>query len=562
MTATSKPVEHITIVGGGTAGWLAANLLSNFFGTGNDQGVKRHITLIESPNIATVGVGEATVPAMPRMLRQTGISEREFFKATNASFKLGVKFGNWNHDANGKPIDYINPFIGSRDIDGIPMEHYFHALGAKGLNYVQSISATHELGEMCKGPRALGKKEFDKGTSPYAYHLDAGKFAGMLQKVCVGRGVTHLRDDVVDVELDDKGFVAALQLKENGRFPVQLVIDCTGFRGLIINQALKEPFVDYQKYLANDRAMAVQIPHPDKEKLLPLTCSTALGAGWVWRVPLWNRIGTGYVFSSAHRTDEQARDELMAHLGDGAKGLEPRVIPMRIGRTRKSWVKNCVAIGLSAGFIEPLESTAIHMTEMAIRWLLTYFPDQEFSAPKRDRYNKLANNLYDEVRDFICIHYAMGNRTDDPYWIDAREGLEVPDSLAENLELWKYNLPAEADVGQFNLFSPGTYRAVLFGKKVYENGYGGGRVSSGIALDPDKWDTYLENLRKTVRVITRDMADHRTLLAELRGELRPAAQPWALTGGQAPTVQVPGAAKMPRFKVPDFVTGDADNAIL
>jgi tryptophan 6-halogenase len=168
MSASNKPVENITIVGGGTAGWLAANLLSNYFGTQAQQGTPRTITLIESPNIATVGVGEATVPAMPRMLRQTGISEREFFKATNASFKLGVRFSNWNHDPKGKPIDYINPFIGSGDIDGVPMEHYFHAFGAGGLNYVQAISATHQLGEMCKGPRALGKAEFDKGTTPYA----------------------------------------------------------------------------------------------------------------------------------------------------------------------------------------------------------------------------------------------------------------------------------------------------------------------------------------------------------------------------------------------------------
>lgn len=212
--------------------------MSNYLGTGDDDGTNCRITLIESPNIATVGVGEATVPAMPRMLRQTGISEREFFKATNASFKLGVRFANWNHDAAGKPIDYINPFIGSRDIDGIPLEHYFHTFGAGGMNYVQAISATHQLGELCKGPRALGKKEFEKGSTPYAYHLDAGKFAGMLQEVCVKRGVNHVRDDVVDVELDEKGFVAALQLKEGGRHPVQLVIDCTGFRGLIINQPL------------------------------------------------------------------------------------------------------------------------------------------------------------------------------------------------------------------------------------------------------------------------------------------------------------------------------------
>ena len=198
-----EPVRNVTIVGGGTAGWLAANLLSNFLDLKSDKENPCGITLIESPNIPTVGVGEATVPAMTNTLRQTGISERDFFKATNASFKLGVRFANWNHDAKGKPIDFINPFIGSAKINGIDIYHYFHAFGAEGMNYVQAISATHQLGELNKGPRALGKGEFETGSSRYAYHLDAGKFAGMLQNVCISRGVKHVRDDVTEVELDD-----------------------------------------------------------------------------------------------------------------------------------------------------------------------------------------------------------------------------------------------------------------------------------------------------------------------------------------------------------------------
>ena len=183
-----------------------------------------------------------------------------------------------------------------------------------------------------------------------------------------------------------------------------------------MSKVLEEPFVSYSKYLANDRAVAVQIPHPDPMKIPPVTRSTALGAGWSWRVPLFHRIGTGYVFSSAHRTDEAAKAELLAHLGLTPEEAEPRVIPMRIGRSKNLWVKNCVAVGLSGGFIEPLESTAIHMIDMSIRWLLAYFPDSDFADPLRNRYNKLMISLYDEVRDFICLHYALGNRTDDPYW--------------------------------------------------------------------------------------------------------------------------------------------------
>ena len=351
--------------------------------------------------------------------------------------------------------------------------------------------------------------------------LDAGKFAGLMQTACKKKGVTHILDDVQDVELDERGHVAALQLERTGRHPVELVIDCTGFRGLIINKALDEEFISYSKYLANDRAMAVQIPHSDGQKLEPVTRSTALGAGWSWRVPLYNRIGTGYVFSSAHRTDDEAREEYIRHLGPEHKDVEPRVIPMRIGRNRNAWVKNCVAIGLSGGFIEPLESTAIHMIDTGIRWLVTYFPDNDFAEPLRDHYNRMTGKLYDEVRDFICLHYALGNRTDTKYWIDAREELEVPDSLAENMEVWRYALPGPYDLPFSSLFDHATYQAVLLGKRVYETGYARGKLARGAKLDVNQWKTYVEKVRAQTRQKVQQACDHRTYLAEMRGEIQP-----------------------------------------
>jgi tryptophan halogenase len=529
----AERIHQVTIVGGGTAGWLTALLLTRYFSTPRKSGQKSSenlkIRLIESPNVKTIGVGEATVPSMPVMLRLAGVSEQEFFRRCNASFKLGVLFDNWNLDKNGKRIAYINPFNEGVAIGGIELANYYLKYGAGGRAFGEVITPALDLARAFKGPWPLGAKSEEQNRG-YAYHLDAGLFAELLRDVCVGRGVEHIRDDVVDTELDERGFIAALQMKEGGRLPVELVIDCTGFRGMLINKCLGEPFIDYSKYLANDRAAAIQIPHPDPAKIEPLTRSTALGAGWVWRVPLYNRVGTGYVFSSAHRSDQEACDELLAHLRATGQtppeGAEPRIIPIRVGRTRTPWVKNCVAIGLSSGFIEPLESTAIFMIEMSVRWLMAYFPDRDYADPLRNRYNKAANQLYDEVRDFISLHYALNNRNDSQYWIDAREELETPDSLAENLELWKHSLPTRNDMASQRLFGHRIFHAVLLGKRVYETGFAPPPVNPA-TLREDLWRDYVRRARAGFEQVARTLPDLKTLLTSLRGELDPASLPGA-----------------------------------
>ncbi len=537
----AEQIKSITIVGGGTAGWLAATILNRYTKVEPKVADDLTITLIESPNIPTVGVGEATVPGMARTLQGTGIGEREFFKRCNASFKLGVMFSNWNVDTDGKPINFMNVFSQPSVLDGVPTSTHFSQFGGGEFDYAQLIGPNKDLAEACKAPRTAGSKDYESAAG-FAYHLDAGRFAEMLRDTCIERGVVHVLDDVEGVNLDERGFVSSLSLKERGDHPVELVIDCTGFKGLIINEALKEPFVSYSKFLANDRALAVQIPHGDPSKMEAMTRSTALGAGWTWRVPLYHRVGTGYVFSSAHRTDEEARDEFMASLGPEAEGFEPRVIPMRVGRTRRPWVKNCVAIGLAGGFIEPLESTAIHMTDMAIRWLLTYFPTKDFPEPLRDRFNKVSIDLYDEVRDFICLHYALGNRTDDPYWIDTREALELPDTLAENLELWQHTLPAEADVGLASLFPTSVYLQVMLGKRVYETGFGEGKFPVSDKLDRTRWGQYTEVARNRVGQIMAECMDHRTYLTKARGEEEAKAAFAAPFSSGGATVPLPGAA--------------------
>ena len=535
-----KPLQSVTIVGGGTAGWLTAALLQAFGRKGQGGGKPLKITLIESPDIPTVGVGEATVPGIVRTLKNAGISETAFFKRCNASFKLGVSFDGWNNDRNGKPISYINPFTSPPALRGVELSHYFAKYGAGTLDFVQSFSPTVDMIRARKGPRIGGTSQADSAIN-FAYHLDAGKFAGLLAEHCSAHGVRHIRENVTNVVQDERGYIASLELDKTGNLPVELVIDCTGFRGMIINQVLKEPFISYSKYLANDKALAVQIPHPDPNKIEPVTRSAALGAGWSWRVPLYNRLGTGYVYSSAHRTDEEARVEFLAHLGPAGKDAEPRIIPMRVGRNRNAWVKNCIAIGLSGGFIEPLESTAIFMIDMGIRWLLTYFPDSDYPDPLRKRYNHLVDSLYDEVRDFICLHYQLGNRSDSQYWIDARTELEVPDGLAENIELWRYNLPAHYDLPFTSLFDADTYNAVLLGKQVYQNGYAKAEISAGLSLDKKFWTEISRDIRKRNLNQVKNAIDHTTLLRQLRGEPQP-ANPFASASFPAaqPTVQMPG----------------------
>ncbi|MFZ5962359.1 tryptophan halogenase family protein [Thalassococcus sp. BH17M4-6] len=542
-----QPIKSVTIVGGGTAGWMAATLMRTLCKP------DLRITLIESPTIATVGVGEATVPNMPVTLRHMQIRDREFFRTCNATFKLGVMFRHWNVDRKGRFIDYINGFNPAPAVEGSDIGYHYHAFGGGKRDFAQCFAPSIDLVRQNKAPISLGQDKAGQGHVGYAYHLDAVKFAGLLADVGVKRGVTHLRDDVDDVELDDRGYVAALKLRETGRHPVELVIDCTGFRALIINKALGEPFESYSDYLGNDRAMALQIPHPDPMKIASATSSTALGAGWSWRVPLFNRIGTGYVFSSAHRTDDQARDEFLAHLGsDAPKGAEPRIIPMRIGRSRRAWVKNCVALGLSSGFIEPLESTAIHMVDMGIRWLMTHFPDSDFADAPRNRYNQISNAMFNEVRDFISLHYRLGNRTDDPYWIDARTELKISDLLAENLELWKRQLPGPLDLPSQQLFSHRVYQAVLLGKQVYQTGYGAD-FNWPFQLRRESWLKFLDQSAKFNAMALRHKADHRTALLAIRGELEPSKPKAPSFPVAAGTVPLPGATVKASFKVREEV---------
>lgn len=470
-----QPLSKITIVGGGTAGWLAAAFLNRFCKS-KDEKHKLEITLIESPTIPIVGVGEASLPGMVVLLNQLGISEAEFFKLTDATFKVAAHFINWNHDDKGKSIEFLNILNAPGAIDGRQFADYFitfdpaRAAPDAGMAYVRAFSPVAEIVGRNLAPRRPGAPEFS-GEVGYTYHFDATKLAAFLKDVATSRGVKHVLDDVDEINLDECGFVKSLSLRREGEHPVELVIDCTGFRGAILQKALGEPFEPYGDYLLNDRAAVVQIPHKDPNVIAPTTRATGFKAGWNFNIPLTTRVGTGYIFSSKFLSDDEAMDELLAFYGDQAKGHEPRIIPIRTGRVRKAWVKNCVALGLSGGFIEPLEATAIFMTDLGVRWLQHYLPTQDFEPELAAAYNRQVSRVYEEVRDFIQAHYHLNNRQDSEYWRTAREGMKLSDRLTENLKLWRYATPESLDLDSTYLFSSPVYTLLLIAKGFYKDAH-------------------------------------------------------------------------------------------
>ena len=310
-----KPITNITIVGGGTAGWIAAAYLNQRLQWGPTANPDVKITLIESPNIGTVGVGEATVPTLKHTMKMLGISEAEFMQRTDATFKLGILFDRFNTNEKGELIGYVHPFTGGLTVRGHNPGYSFKRYGlpdkenCNDQDFVRTISLAREAYENNTGPRALNGPAYG-GALQYAYHIDAGRLAEFLKEICIKRGVKHLRDNVVDVKLDDRGFIQSLQLQENGEWPIELAVDCAGFRGLIINQVMKEPFESYGDYLLNDRAIALQVTYPKGETKIPsLTLSKAMSSGWVWDIPLQNRRGTGYVYCSKFISDDEALAE-------------------------------------------------------------------------------------------------------------------------------------------------------------------------------------------------------------------------------------------------------------
>ncbi len=505
-------IDELVIVGGGTAGWLGAVYLSTFLNRLNPDAPPVRIRLIEAPGIPSIGVGESTLPIMPTLLQQLQIGEREFIRKTNATFKCAGRFVDWNRDNAGRPVTFLTPFNGGENIGGFPPSYYYQHYGAENAcSMVDAISPNQCLIENYKAPRELHMQDYQMVIG-YAYHLDAALFSQQLKTIAIDRGVEYIADEVEQVVLDEQGFVSALKLHERGEIPVRFVIDCSGFKGIVIKQALQEPFIGYDRYFLCDRAYPVMIDYDNPQQIMPATTATALSAGWMWNVPLYTRQGTGYVYSSRFIDDERAQQELMQALGNPEPLNQPRVIPFQVGVTRRAWVKNCLGVGLSTGFVEPLEATAIGMFEKLFRWFSFYYPSDPRAPEAAAQVNRLIRSAQEETRDFIFMHYYLSNREDTPFWRAVRHELEVPDTLQEKLALWQQALPYPDSTLGHQMFDWENYLFALHGK-----GYFNGRhYNLGDCLDRNKWLQYLRYIEGIKKGMLQRLPSHYELLTRLR----------------------------------------------
>ncbi|WP_267396675.1 MULTISPECIES: tryptophan halogenase family protein [unclassified Sphingomonas] len=423
---TSDNPIRIVIAGGGTAGWMTAATFGRFLEVGFE------IDLVESEEIGTVGVGEATIPQIRLFNDALGLDEDAFLRATQGTYKLGIEFVDWLRP----DTRYMHAFgaVG-RDVGLLPFHHYWlraSTLGLAGDLAAYSLNNQAALAErMQRGPARTARVLPDM---PSAFHFDAGLYARHLRRYSETRGINRIEGRITRVEQDDTGDVSALVLEDGTSLSADLYIDCTGFRGLLIEQALNTGYEDWTHWLPCDRALAV--PSARSAAFTPYTRSTAKAAGWQWRIPLQHRTGNGLVYSSAHLSDDEATAILLDGL-DGEALAEPRAIPFRTGKRKQMWNRNVVAIGLAGGFLEPLESTSIHLIQSAISRLLKLLPGRTIAEADRVEFNRQSDFEYERIRDFIILHYHANERPE-PFWQACRD-MELPETLSAKIALWRGN---------------------------------------------------------------------------------------------------------------------------
>jgi len=442
-----RPIRRVVIAGGGTAGWMAAACISKVLGKRLD------IKLVESDEIGTVGVGEATIPTLINFHNLLEINEQEFMAATKATFKLGIAFEGWRNVNE----DYIHSFgMTGTDHWTAGFQHFWHKGRERGL--------ASDYGDYCLELRAALENRFahlPRGGMNYAYHLDATAYANYLRAFSERFGVQRIEGKIVDVTTSAlTGHIRSLTLDSGADIEGDLFIDCTGFRALLIGQALGVEYQDWSQWLFNDSAAALQTA--SNGDAVPYTRSIAHGFGWQWRIPLQHRVGNGIVFSSRHVDQEQAVGALLANV-EGEALMKPRVLRFTPGQRRQVWKGNCIAVGLASGFLEPIESTSIHLIQRSIVRLMQMFPTAGIAPSDVEEYNRQAALEVEHIRDFIILHYKVTNRGDTPYWREARD-MTVPASLQHRIDLFRetgrvFRVPNE-------LFAENSWIQVMLGQGI------------------------------------------------------------------------------------------------
>lgn len=435
----SKKINKIVIVGGGTAGWMTAAAFSNRIPNSHCK-----IILIESEQIATVGVGESTIPHIRQFNEVLGISETEFIQATNATFKLGIQFCNWGRLGD----DYIHPFGEVGELtQGIDFHHYWLRSKELGLPYnFEDFSLMAKAGRQGLFPKAETLKETKFSDYAYSYHIDATAYAKFLRNYAEKKGVERIEGKVIDVLQHENGNIKAVDLENNHLIDGDIFIDCTGFSGLLIDKTLNSEFISWADWLPTNRAVVVQSERAGP--IIPMTTATAHSAGWQWSIPLQHRMGNGHVYASDYMSDEQAKKILLENISEPLV-TEPRFLSFEAGVRTKTWSNNCVAIGLSSGFLEPLESTSIYLIQYGIFKFLEYLPSSMAMSAEREQYNQEVKSVYETIRDFIILHYHVNQRTDSKFWIRQRE-MSIPESLERKLGLFAES--GRLDLGQFGVW--------------------------------------------------------------------------------------------------------------
>ncbi|WNO52371.1 tryptophan halogenase family protein [Stakelama saccharophila] len=491
-------IRHIVIVGGGTAGWMAGACLSRLLGP---AGIS--VTLIESDAIGTVGVGEATIPPIVTFHRMLGIDENAFLDATGGSFKLGIEFRDWARIG----AHYVHAFgrYGT-DMHGVSFSAFWQRLHLAGeADPLDAYSLQARAGRQGRFMHPI-----DNGNSPlsqitYAYHFEAGRYAAFLRRFAERHGLVRREGRIVDAVRDGgSGHIESVVLDDGSRVAGDFFIDCSGFRGLLIQQALGANHIDWSRWLPCDRAVTVPT---EATKILPsLTRATARPAGWQWRIPLQHRTGHGHVFCSDHMSEDEATAMLLDGL-DGTALAAPRTLSFRTGRRDRFWIGNCVALGLASGFLEPLESTGIWLIQSGLARLLNLFPDKRFDPAVADRYNRLMARDYEQVRDFLICHYHVTDRTDSEFWRRCR-AMDVPHSVSEKIALFRDRGRTFRDDDE--LFNATSWFALLQGQDVAATGYD--PMANVLTIEETR--NRLAHIRSTIDICLGHMPDHRRYLEE------------------------------------------------
>lgn len=497
-------IKKIAIIGGGTSGWLAANHLGQVLK--GRPGLS--ISVIESPDIPIIGVGEGTVPSIRKSLQSFGISESEFIRTCDVTFKQSIKFVNWlDQTRHGKHNFYHHLF----DIINLHQGDAVSAwLAEQSGHFADFISPQHLACEAAKAPKQITTPEY-AGVLGYAYHLNAAKFAKLLAKNAIEKfNVEHLLTTVHDVCLGEDGAIESLQT-EQGNLSFDFYIDCSGFESILLAKALKVPFISKAQQLFIDTALVAQIPTQPAEVIPPYTKATAHQAGWIWDIALTQRRGTGFVYSSGHMNQAEAERKFDYYLGGKLADIPHRKITMTVGYRQQFWVKNCVALGLAQGFLEPIEATSILLTDFSARFLAERFPanidDVDYLAK---RFNDTVGYAWERVVEFAKLHYCLSDRTDSAFWLDNQRQETIPEPLKERLNMWKSFSPIAEDFpSKFEVFNLDNYLYVLYGMKYPTKPHDRELIAKA------NLNVYLKKISKIKHQMMDGLPEHRELIDKI-----------------------------------------------